>query len=341
MTTPLENLDPNMVCRVDPRTLVKSRHQPRTFIQPEKMDELRRSIEAAGGVQIPVIVRPGLNELIDGECRMLIAIELGYESIPVFWRDCTDDEAAELASLANVKREDLNPIDETNMVLDMLVRRLKLTDRPAAIELLKQISNQGKRKKADDGNNVIPAETVAAAEAVVKQFTKGELVLGSFVSNKLKLIDLPTDVIDAVRTNQLDYTKAVKVAKIDDPAARKELIDRVVDEGLSVAAVKEEVDKKNPKPPKKDTPKPKGKKDGEQKSELPDLPLSGEVDPPSLPAERPFTNSERSDVNALDQVAGLVSRINDELKFVEWADAELRNFHADLSQIWEKYLALG
>lgn len=84
MTIQLENLDSKMVCRVDPRTLVRSPYQPRTFFPPEKMDELRRSIEAAGGIQIPAIVCPHLNEPIDGECRMLIAIERNYPTIPVY-----------------------------------------------------------------------------------------------------------------------------------------------------------------------------------------------------------------------------------------------------------------
>jgi ParB family transcriptional regulator, chromosome partitioning protein len=239
---------------IDPRLLVRSPYQPRTSFPADEMNELEQSIDAAGGVKVPLIVRPEINEIIAGERRSIIAIKRGDLLVPVFWHTCTDDEAAEFAGFENVKRADLNAIDETNLVINMLKMRLKLPDRQAAIDLIQQIAYQQRDKKAGSRNNVIASEIIQTVEKTIRDFTKGQSSLTSFSYNKLKLLNLPTEVVEAIGSNRLEYTKAAEIGKIEDEAARIGLLDRAVAEGLSVSQVKEEVAKIKPpktkKPPK-------------------------------------------------------------------------------------------
>ncbi len=232
---------------IDPNLLVASPYQPRTTFPEDEMDDLRQSIISAGGIKVPAIVRPNLNELITGGKRQIIAIELGY-LLPVYWHTCTDLEAAELAGFENVKRSDLNAIDETNLVINMVRMRLNLPSRDAAIQLIQKIKyQQGK----DSRNIDVPLDIVNLVEKTIRDFTKGQLSLASFGSHKLKLLNLPTEVVEAIRANQIEPTKAAEIGKIEDESARNELLDRAVEEGLSVSQVKEEVAKsKPPKAPK-------------------------------------------------------------------------------------------
>jgi ParB family transcriptional regulator, chromosome partitioning protein len=249
---------------IDPRLLIRSPYQPRTSFLQQEMDELERSIAAAGGVKVPLIVRPGINEIIAGERRSIIAISRGDLLVPVFWHTCSDEEAAELAGFENVKRADLNAIDETNLVINMVKMRLKLIDRQTAIDLIQRVNYQIRTNNSNSRNNVVTSdqhviesesrnnvvtlEQVSIVEKTIADFTKGSLSLLSFCSHKLKLLNLPTEVVEAIGTNRIEYTKGAEIAKIEDRATRNELLDRAVEEGLSVAQVKEEVAKI--KPPK-------------------------------------------------------------------------------------------
>ena len=285
---------------IDPKLLVVSPYQPRTSFPEDEMNDLRQSIISAGGIKVPAIVRPNINELITGGKRQIIAIELGY-LLPVYWHTCTDLEAAELAGFENVKRSDLNPIDETNLVINMVRMRLNLPDRVAAIDLIQKIRYQQRKDSGAQSIDAplaiisssagmrsidapldmiglsvgaqsidapldmisssagtrsinVPLDTVSLVEKTIRDFTKGQLSLTTFGSHKLKLLNLPPEIVEAIKVDSIEPTKAVEIAKVADPAARSELLDRVVEEGLSVAQVKKEVAKN--KPPKVDkTPK--------------------------------------------------------------------------------------
>jgi ParB family transcriptional regulator, chromosome partitioning protein len=228
---------------VDPRLLVRSPYQPRSYFLPQEMDELEASINRAGGVKVPLIVRPEINEIIAGERRSIIAIKRGDPLVPVFWHTCTDDEAAELAGFENVKRADLNAIDETNLVINMVKMRLKLISRQAAIDLIQRVGYQHRINGSDSRNNVVTADEIAMVETTIEDFTKGSLSLTSFCSHKLKLLNLPDDVLEAIRTDRIEHTKAAEIGKISDEVVRNELLSRAVSEGLSVTQVKAEVAK--------------------------------------------------------------------------------------------------
>ena len=93
------------------------KYQPRGSMDPQALDALAASIEASGLMQ-PVVVRPtvqaGTYELIAGERRWRAMTRLGRAEIPAIVREAGDHEAAELALIENLQREDLNPMDRAS-----------------------------------------------------------------------------------------------------------------------------------------------------------------------------------------------------------------------------------
>ncbi|MFZ5634217.1 MAG: ParB/RepB/Spo0J family partition protein [Bacillota bacterium] len=94
--------------------VIPNPRQPRQVLNDEKLAELAGSIEEHGIVQ-PVVVRPladGKYELIAGERRWRACRILGMQKIPAVIRDYEDLEAAAVALIENVQRENLNPLEE-------------------------------------------------------------------------------------------------------------------------------------------------------------------------------------------------------------------------------------
>ncbi len=78
----------------------------------------------------PLVLRKGTTELIDGERRKIVAIELELREVPVRYLDIDDRRARRLALAANQARADLSPIEETQGVLDIIREELGLWDDP-------------------------------------------------------------------------------------------------------------------------------------------------------------------------------------------------------------------
>ena len=91
-----------------------NRDQPRKQFDEEALRELSASI-AQHGILQPLLVRPlpgGGYQLVAGERRWRAARMAGLEEVPAVIRELTDREAAELAMIENLQREDLNPMEE-------------------------------------------------------------------------------------------------------------------------------------------------------------------------------------------------------------------------------------
>ena len=109
------------------------KYQPRTGMDPDRLQELAESIKAQGLVQ-PVVVRPigpGRYELIAGERRWRAAQLAELREIPAVIRDIPDQAAMAMALIENIQREDLNPLEEAN-ALKRLVEEFGLTHQQAA-----------------------------------------------------------------------------------------------------------------------------------------------------------------------------------------------------------------
>lgn len=94
--------------------LNRNRFQPRMYFDEKKIDELALSIKKNGLIQ-PIAVRPDKDntyEIIAGERRWLAAQKAGLHEIPVIILNLNDTQSLELAIIENIQRENLNSIEE-------------------------------------------------------------------------------------------------------------------------------------------------------------------------------------------------------------------------------------
>ncbi|WP_100902086.1 ParB/RepB/Spo0J family partition protein [Nostoc flagelliforme] len=130
-------------------------HQPRRYFSTQGMESLVASIREHGILQ-PLLVRPlesGNYELIAGERRYRAAQTFGMEQVPVIIRHLNDQDAFQVALLENLQREDLNPVEETEAILQLLSIRLQCSQ-GEVISLLNHIANRQKQK-TETTNNVV------------------------------------------------------------------------------------------------------------------------------------------------------------------------------------------
>ena len=108
--------DQNQSNKVPIADLQRNKYQPRTFFDEEKIMELSSSIKENGVIQ-PIAVRPnsyepGKYEIVAGERRWLAAQKAGLNEVPVIVLEIDDKKSLEIAIVENVQRQDLNPIEE-------------------------------------------------------------------------------------------------------------------------------------------------------------------------------------------------------------------------------------
>ncbi|WP_298014850.1 ParB/RepB/Spo0J family partition protein [uncultured Castellaniella sp.] len=104
--------------------LQAGRYQPRTRMDEGALNDLADSIRAQGIMQ-PILVRPldsgaGQYEIIAGERRFRAAQIAGLTEVPVLVRQVADENAAAMALIENIQREDLNPLEEAHGVRRLL-----------------------------------------------------------------------------------------------------------------------------------------------------------------------------------------------------------------------------
>ena len=102
--------------KVSVADLSPNKYQPRIHFDKEKLNELANSIKKNGIIQ-PIAVRedkedPGRYQIIAGERRWLAAQQAGLHEVPIVILDINDNEALEVAIVENIQRDDLNIIEE-------------------------------------------------------------------------------------------------------------------------------------------------------------------------------------------------------------------------------------
>jgi ParB family chromosome partitioning protein len=170
--------------------------QPRRRFDQEALMALAGSLGERGVLQ-PVLVRPkagGTYELIAGERRWRAARMAGLQVVPALVRQRGDAEAVELALIENMAREDLSPIEEARACV-ALVEELELT-----------------------------------REQVGRRVGRSRVA----VSNLMRLLDLPDEVIELLATGALSEGHGRALLLAEDHGARRSLARAVVREGWSV-----------------------------------------------------------------------------------------------------------
>ena len=130
-------ISPGMPASLLLTDMLPGRYQPRTRMDEGALYDLAESIKVQGILQ-PILVRrlqdsenPGKFEIIAGERRFRAAKLAGLDSVPVLVREVSNEDAAAMALIENIQREDLNPLEEAQG-LQTLVKEFGLTHEEAA-----------------------------------------------------------------------------------------------------------------------------------------------------------------------------------------------------------------
>lgn len=101
--------------------IMPNKFQPRRQFSEESIKELAQTLDKEGLLQ-PIVVRENEYgyEIIAGERRFRAAQSLGWEKIPAIVNNMNDDQAASLALIENLQRENLNPIDEAKAYKNLM-----------------------------------------------------------------------------------------------------------------------------------------------------------------------------------------------------------------------------
>jgi ParB family chromosome partitioning protein len=227
---------------VDTQKIQLPQQQPRRYFDPQKMEQLVQSLKEHGILE-PLLVRPLANgnyELVAGERRYRAAREAGLVAVPVVVRELSDEEALALALIENLHREDLNPVEETEAILQLLALKLRI-DVPEVSSLLYQMQNAVAGKITDNVIGNPEGEVVKEVFAGL-----GLMEWESFTANRLPLLRLPEEILSALRSGRIEYTKAKAIARVKDEAERKSLLSEAIALQLSLTQIKERLKAKQP-----------------------------------------------------------------------------------------------
>lgn len=217
--------------------------QPRNYFNEVAMEELAASIKEHGILQ-PLLVRPipgNQYELVAGERRYKAAQAVGLTVVPVTVREMSDPEVLQYALVENLQREDLNPVEETEGILQLLEMRLQ-KDRDWIISLLNYMAN-GKRGLTD---GAVRNREQKLIEDVFS--TIGRLSPESFRTHRLPLLKLPPELFEALRYGRIQWTKAKEIAKIESESERLALLEQAIAQCLSLRQIQQIIrEKKTPR----------------------------------------------------------------------------------------------
>ncbi len=225
---------------------IKTRTQPRRYFDVEKLEQLVQSVKQHGILE-PLLVRPLCDnqyELVAGERRYRAAALVGLTEVPVVIRELNDTEALQLALVENLQREDLNRVEETEGILQLVALKLNLTlpEIPTLLYQMKNAFEKGKGKDSDVRDNVIPNLDSDLEQGVHSVFDElGLMSWYSFTCNRLPLLRLPEDILEALRTGRLEYTKAKALAQVKNEIERLALLEEVIAQSLSLSKIRERV----------------------------------------------------------------------------------------------------
>jgi len=175
--------------------LIPNKYQPRKNFDEANLEDLTNSIKERGMIQ-PIIVRKSNNEnskfeIIAGERRWLAAQRAGIHNVPVVITEADDLKSLEFAIVENVQRHDLNPLEEA----------------------------QGYKRLID--------EFSYDQEKVSKFIGKSR----SYITNSLRILTLPNEVIKLIESNKLSTGHAKILVGLDNASF---VANKIVDNKLSV-----------------------------------------------------------------------------------------------------------
>ena len=175
--------------------LIPNKYQPRKIFDEDNLIDLTNSIKERGMLQ-PIIVRKSSNdnskfEIIAGERRWLAAQRAGLHNVPVVITEADDLKSLEFAIVENIQRHDLNPLEEA----------------------------QGYKKLID--------EFSYDQDKVSKFIGKSR----SYITNSLRILSLPIDVIKLIETQKLTAGHAKILVGLENATF---VANKIIEKKLSV-----------------------------------------------------------------------------------------------------------
>ena len=225
--------------------IIRPTNQPRRYFDEVALQRLANSVKEKGILQ-PLLVRPlngGNYELIAGERRYKAAIIAELKEVPVLTKELSDPEAYELALMENLQREDLNPVEETEGILELLSRKMG-KQRDEVISLFHK-SAHPQRKTVNTGIHKNELEMIERVFTLV-----GRLTPESFRTNRLPLLNLPAYLLEALKQGQIEYSKARVIGRVKEPKKAQKLLTEAIKENLSRQEIEERVRQLNQKNPR-------------------------------------------------------------------------------------------
>jgi ParB family chromosome partitioning protein len=186
----------NVVANLPIRQIAPNPDQPRKEFEPEALQELAESIKTYGLIQ-PITVRRFSAEeyqIISGERRWKAAQLAGLTELPAYVRIASDQEMTEMALVENIQREDLNPM-EIAFSYHRLIEEFKISHEKLAERV-------GKKRPT--------------------------------ITNYLRLLEVHLEVMKALKEGSISMGHGRAIASVPDKLLQKQVLDKIIAEGLSV-----------------------------------------------------------------------------------------------------------
>ena len=191
------------VFRLELHLIDDNPHQTRMFFNSEALEEMAQSIRVHGVMQ-PVVVRPagdGRYKLILGERRLRASRMAGIDTVPAIVKRVNEQQAAEMTLVENLQREDLNCVEQAGAFSE-LSKRFNLTQE----EIGKRV---GLSREA--------------------------------VANYMRLLSLPSGVLEALVGGRLTFSHARALMPLRDQEQIWALAKRAIEENLKVSELEDMV----------------------------------------------------------------------------------------------------
>jgi len=198
-TTPIQTVsksDEQVVKKLPTDKISANPWQPREFFGHQDLEDLVESIKRHGILQPLIVTENGKGDyvLVAGERRLRAAKMLDLKTVPCLVRSASEQEQLELALIENIQRSELNPVEEAN-AYKRLMDEFDLTQEEVA-------SKVGKKRAT--------------------------------VANALRLLDLPTEIKQALLDGRLGQAHGKLLLSLSSPVEQKKLFKQILALGLTV-----------------------------------------------------------------------------------------------------------
>ena len=243
------------IINISLENLVLPPKQARRYFDEVKLKTLADNIKKVGLLQFPIIRErnDGKFDLIAGERRVRAGKIAQLETITCRIIECDEKTAKEIQLVENLKREDLNAWEETRAIMDLLCAELDLEEKEIK-QLLNRMKNEQSGRASKDSrisgkdsskHNVMLTKQIDTIKIAFDNM--GLMTWESYAKNRLPLLNLNDDVLEALATGKIEYTKAKIINRIKDDAKRIKILRKAIEENLSLEQIKSIIPKSEPK----------------------------------------------------------------------------------------------